>query len=99
MLPKSAVWHSSFVYDNRITPIIITDITGRRNVRIQNPYTCTTSSVQRPSRKNTPGPVLYCKRSKTGGGNGLGTRLGENLVAKRRKINDKVVPILVAVRN
>ena len=32
------------LYDNRITPIIITDITGRRNVRIQNPYTCTTSS-------------------------------------------------------
>ena len=41
------------LYDNRITPIIITDITGRRNVRIQNPYTCTTSSeshVQRASR-------------------------------------------------
>ena len=33
------------LYDNRITPIIITDITGRRNVRIQNPYTCTTSSI------------------------------------------------------
>ena len=32
------------LYDNRITPIIITDITGRRNVRIQNSYTCTTSS-------------------------------------------------------
>ena len=32
------------LYDNRITPIIITDITGRCNVRIQNPYTCTTSS-------------------------------------------------------
>ena len=32
------------LYENRITPIIITDITGRRNVRIQNPYTCTTSS-------------------------------------------------------
>ena len=34
------------LYDNRITPIIITDITGRRNVSIQNPYTCTTSSGQ-----------------------------------------------------
>ena len=33
------------LYENRITPIIITDITGRRNVRIQNPYTCTTSSA------------------------------------------------------
>ena len=32
------------LYDNCITPFIITDITGRRNVRIQNPYTCTTSS-------------------------------------------------------
>ena len=32
------------LYDNRIIPIIITDITGRRNVRVQNPYTCTTSS-------------------------------------------------------
>ena len=32
------------LYDNHITPIIMTDITGRRNVRIQNPYTCTTSS-------------------------------------------------------
>ena len=29
------------LYDNRITPIIISDITGRCNVRIQNPYTCT----------------------------------------------------------
>ena len=32
------------LYDNRITLIIITDITGRRNVRIQNPYTCTTTN-------------------------------------------------------
>ena len=32
------------LYDSRITPIIITDITGRCNVRIQIPYTCTTSS-------------------------------------------------------
>ena len=32
------------LYDNRITPIIITDITRRCNVRIQNPYTCTTLS-------------------------------------------------------
>ena len=38
------------LYDNRITTIIITDITGRRNVRIQNPYTCTTSSAL-PSRE------------------------------------------------
>ena len=30
------------LYDNRIIPIIITDITGKCNVRIQNPYTCTT---------------------------------------------------------
>ena len=63
-----------------------------------------------------PPPVVfaYSMRSKTGGGNGLGTRLGgqpirpkriffwtrfENLAAKRRKINDRVVPILVAIRN
>ena len=32
------------LYGNRITPIIITDITERRNVRIQNLYTCTTPS-------------------------------------------------------
>ena len=40
-LPSSTAF---LLYENRITPIIITDITGRRNVRIQNPYTCTTSS-------------------------------------------------------
>ena len=38
MVPKSAVWHSSSLYDNHITPIIITDITGRHNVRIQYPW-------------------------------------------------------------
>ena len=32
------------LYDNRITLIIITDIPGRCNVHIQNPYICTTSS-------------------------------------------------------
>ena len=46
-------------------------------------------------------PVFaYSMRSKTGGGNGLGTRLRfENLAAKRQKINDRVVLILVAIRN
>ena len=39
-----SVYLSLSLYENRITPIIITDITGRRNIRIQNPYTCTTSS-------------------------------------------------------
>ena len=44
-------WLTSPAYssksDGDVTPScedIITDITGRRNVRIQNPYTCTTSS-------------------------------------------------------
>ena len=41
------------LYENRITPVIITDITGRRNVRIQNPYTCTTSSDTSPSTEVT----------------------------------------------
>ena len=50
------------LYDNRITQVIITDITGRRNVRIQNPYTCTTSSdgfllgTGRMPHLVTPGP-------------------------------------------
>ena len=44
MVPKSALWHALSLCDSRITPIIITDITGRCNVRIQIPYTCTTSS-------------------------------------------------------
>ena len=41
------------LYDNRIIPIIITDITGRCNVRIQNPYTCTTSSAPSHRRFQT----------------------------------------------
>ena len=44
------------LYDNRIIPIIITDITGRCNVRIQNPYTCTTSSA-RSALASFPGPT------------------------------------------
>ena len=44
------------LYDNRITPIIITDITGRRNVRIQNPYTCTTCSDFVPIPRLFPMP-------------------------------------------
>ena len=48
------------LYDNRITPFMITDITGRRNVRIQNPYTCTTSSGQNYSRMCTCACAMCC---------------------------------------
>ena len=46
------------LYDNCITPIIITDITGKCNVRIQNPFTCTTSSAAYTSLH-----VANCRRA------------------------------------
>ena len=45
------------LYDSHITPIIITDITGRCNVRIQILYTCTTSSEPDPFR--SAGPIAF----------------------------------------
>ena len=56
------------LYDNRITPIIITDITGRRNVRIQNPYTSTTSSGPRYTKnaiKNRTGNYKFPLRMRS----------------------------------
>ena len=54
------------LYENRITPIIIADITGRRNVRIQNPYTCTTSSAVVQSTRGKV-PVRYRPNAASGG--------------------------------